>query len=210
MPVITIRGPRGSEAHAIGELVAQRLGIDYVDWKIIADVAKQLRTTGQAILEKEMPASTLLGRVAEAIKSNYAFDNGYLDMYQPLVELPLDDRNYLAGLQHVIQEMAKCQDIVIHGRGSQFILKDFPAAFHILTVAPLAMRIKRVREELECDEKHAIEEIKRHDKSLAVFIRRHFRAELSDPVHYDLVINTGHFTVEAAVSLIIQALQLKF
>ena len=209
MPVITIRGPRGSESHAIGELVAQRLGIDFVDWKIIADVAKQLRTTDQAILEKEMPPSTLLGRIAEAVKSNYAFDNGYLDMYQPLIELSLDDRNYLSGLQHVIQEMAKCQSIVIFGRGSQFILKDFPGAFHVLAVAPLARRIKRVGEELGCDEKQAAEEIKRHDKTLAEFIRRYFRATLNDPIHYDLVINTGHFTVEAATSLIIQALQLK-
>jgi cytidylate kinase len=209
MPIITIRGPRGSESHTIGELVAQKLGIDYVDQKIIADVASQLRTTDQAIIEKEMPPSTLLGRIAEAIKSNYAFDSGYLDMYMPLVDFPLDDKNYLAGLQHVILEMAKGQSLVIHGRGSQFILKDFPGAFHVLTVAPLAQRVGRVMAELRCDEKRAGEEIKRFDDSLQEFMKRYFRADVNDPVHYDLVINTGHFSVEAAVSLIFQALFLK-
>ncbi|MDA8125605.1 MAG: cytidylate kinase-like family protein [Deltaproteobacteria bacterium] len=206
MPVITIRGPRGSESHPIGELVAQKLGLDYVDQKIIADVARQLRTSNQAIIEKEMPPSTLLGRIAEAIKSNYAFDSGYLDMYMPLAEFPLDDKNYLAGLQHVIQEMAKCQALVIHGRGSQFILKGFPGAFHVLTVAPLDQRIKRVMAELKCDEKKAGEEIKRFDNNLHEFMKRYFRAEVDDPAHYDLVINTGHFTVEAAADLIIHAL----
>jgi hypothetical protein len=181
MPVITIRGPFGSEAPEIGELIARKLGIDYVDRKIIADVAQQLRTSSQAIAEKEMPPSTLLGRIAEAIRSNYAFDSGYLDMYMPLVDIPLDDKNYLAGLQHVIKEMAKCQAIVIRGRGSQFILKDFPGVF----------------------------QIKQFDNSIHEFTKRYFRAEIDDPVHYDLVINTGHFSVEAAAALTIQALSMK-
>jgi cytidylate kinase len=209
MPVITIRGPFGSEAPEIGELIARKLGIDYVDRKIIADVAQQLRTSSQAIAEKEMPPSTLLGRIAEAIRSNYAFDSGYLDMYMPLVDIPLDDKNYLAGLQHVIKEMAKCQAIVIRGRGSQFILKDFPGVFHVLIAAPLDHRVNRVMEEMKTDEKKAREEIKQFDNSIHEFTKRYFRAEIDDPVHYDLVINTGHFSVEAAAALTIQALSMK-
>jgi hypothetical protein len=209
MPVITIRGTWGSNAPEIGELIAQKLGIDYVDQKIIANVARQLRTSDQAIIEKEMPPSTLLGRIAEAIRSNYAFDSGYLDMYTTLVDFPLDDKNYLAGLQHVIEEMAKCQAIVIRGRGGQFILKDFPGAFHVMIVAPLEQRLNRVMADMKLDEKKAREEIKKFDDSLREFMKRYFRAEANDPVHYDLVINTGHFSIEAAAALVIDALPLK-
>jgi cytidylate kinase len=209
MPVITIRGPFGSQSPEIGELIARKLGIDYVDRKIIADVAQQLRTSSQAVAEKEMPPSTLLGRIAEAIRSNYAFDSGYLDMYMPLADFPLDDKNYLAGLQHVIKEMAKCRSIVIRGRGSQFILKDFPGAFHVLIVAPLEYRVKRVMAEMKTDEKRAREEIKQSDNSLHEFMKRYFRAEIDDPAYYDLVINTGHFSVEAAAAIVVDALPLK-
>jgi cytidylate kinase len=209
MPVITIRGPFGSQSPEIGELIAQKLGIDYVDRKIIADVAEQLRTSSQAVAEKEMPPSTLLGRIAEAIRSNYAFDSGYLDMYMPLSDFPLDDKNYLAGLQHVIKEMAKCQSIVIRGRGSQFILKDFPGAFHVSIVAPLEYRIKRVMAEMKTDEKRAREELKQFDNSIHEFMKRYFRAEIDDPACYDLVINTGHFSVEAAAAIVVGALPLK-
>ena len=209
MPVITIRGQYGSEAPQIGELIARKLGIDYVDQKIIADVAERLRTSSQRIAEKEMPPSTLLGRIAEAIRSNYVFDSGYLDMYLPFVEMPLDDKNYLAGLTHVITEMAKCQAIVIRGRGGQFILKDFPGAFHILVVAPIEPRVTRVMADLKIDEKAAREEIKRIDSSLREFMKRYFHAVIDDPVHYDLVLNTAHFSIEAAAQIALGALPLK-
>jgi hypothetical protein len=84
MPVITIRGQFGSGTSEIGERVAQKLGIDFVDRKIIADVAERLRTSSQSIADKEMPPSTLLGRIAEAIRgTSYTFDGGYMDMKYP-------------------------------------------------------------------------------------------------------------------------------
>lgn len=209
MPVITIRGHYGSDAPQIGEQIAKELGIDYVDQKLISDVAKRLRTSNQRIAEKEMPPSTLLGRIAEAIRSNYVFDSGYLDMYMRLWELPLDDKNYLAGLTNVVTEMAKGQNLVIRGRGSQFILKDFPDSFHIMIMTPLAERLPRVMADLQMDEKAAREEIKRHDNSLREFVRRYFRLESDDPKHYDLVINTARFSVDAAVQIALNALRLK-
>ena len=209
MPVVTIRGQYSSDAPEIGEQIARELGIDYMDQKIIADVAQRLRTSNQRIAEKEMPPSTLLGRIAEAIRSNYVFDSGYLDMYLPLGEMPLDDKNYLAGLTNVITEMAKSGNIVIRGRGGQFILKDFPGAFHIMIVTPLEKRIRRVMTESQVDEKAARDEIKRHDSSLREFIKRYFRAENDDPQHYDLVISTAHFSIDAAVQVALGALRLK-
>ena len=43
MPVITIRGQYGSWSAEIGELIAHKLNIDYVDREIIAEVAERLR-----------------------------------------------------------------------------------------------------------------------------------------------------------------------
>jgi cytidylate kinase len=210
MPVITIRGQFGSGTSEIGELIAHKLGIDFVDRKIIADVAERLRTSSQSIADKEMPPSTLLGRIAEAIRgTSYTFDGGYMDMYLPMWEIPLDDTNYLSVLQHVIKEMAKGQPIVIQGRGSQFILKDFPDAFHILVVAPLEVRVKSVMEALKIGEKAARDEIKRFDNGSRAFVKRYFHAEVEDPVYYDLVINTNHLGIEAAASIVVNALSLK-
>jgi cytidylate kinase len=99
--------------------------------------------------------------------------------------------------------------IVIHGRGSQFILKDYPDAFHIFIVAPLPVRIKRVMDSQKLEEKEAKQQISRYDSSRHEFIKRYFKAELEDPIYYNLVINTEHISYEDATSIIIDTITLK-
>ena len=150
MPVITIRGLYGSWAAEIGELIAHKLNIDYVDREIIAGVAERLRRPSTSIAEKEMPPSTLLGRISEAMAQTACLGDGiYTGVYSPLCEIPLNDTNYLSGLEYVIKQLAASQSIVIRGRGSHFILKDFPGAFHVMIVAPIEVRLKRVMERRE-------------------------------------------------------------
>ena len=147
MPVITIRGQYGSWSAEIGELIAHKLNIDYVDRQIIAGVAERLRRSNTSIAAKEMPPSTLLGHISEVMaQTAYMGDSIYTGLCSPFWEIPLNDTNYLSGLEYVIKELAGSRSIVIQGRGSQFILKDFPAAFHVHIVASVEARVKRVRE----------------------------------------------------------------
>jgi cytidylate kinase len=207
MPVITIRGQYGSWSAEIGQLIARRLNIDYVDREIIAGVADRLRRPSTSIAEKEMPPSTLLGRISEAMaQTAYLGDGIYAGIYSPLWEIPLNDTNYLAGLEHVIKELAASQSIVILGRGSHYILKDFPGAFHVLIVAPVEVRVKRVMESLELSEEEARSEIARFDNGSREFVKRYFKSNISDPINYDLVINTNHFSIEGAASIVVDAL----
>jgi hypothetical protein len=135
-------------------MVAAHLNIDYVDREIIADVAARLNYPEKKIEAKEMPAGTIMGRISEALKNTYppvGIGEGLnrpIPMYLTAWEAPLDDPRYLKGLESVIKELAETQSIVIRGRGSQFILKDFSGAFHVLVVAPLALRIMRVMKSL--------------------------------------------------------------
>lgn len=206
MPVITIRGQYGSWATEIGGLIARKLNIDYVDREIIAGVAERLRMPNQSIEDKEMPPTTLLGRIAEAL-AKIPVDTGiYPDMYSPVWEIPLYDTNYLSALEYIIKEMAKNQAIVIRGRGSQFILKDLPGAFHVLIVASIEIRVKRVMEEMKLSEEDARKEIVRFDDGSRKFVKRYFQADVADPVNYDIVINTSHLSTEGAASIIVDAL----
>jgi hypothetical protein len=206
MPVITIRGQFGSWANEIGELIAHKLKIDYVDRQIIAGVAQRLRQPSTSIEEKELPPSTLLGRVAEAMaKTSYMGDSVLTGIYSPLWEIPIEDTKYLSGLEYVVRELAGGRSIVILGRGSQFILKDFPGALHALIVAPLEVRVKNVMEKLKLSEEEARNEIARFDNGNRVFIKRFFKADQLDPINYHLVINTHHLSVEGAASIVVDA-----
>jgi len=206
MPVITIRGQHGSWATEIGKLTAQKLNIDYIDREIIAEVAERLQRSRDSIEEREKPPITLIERIIAATAQVPPMSDGlYLMKSLPLWEIPLGDTNYLSGLEHVIKELAGSQSIVIRGRGSQFILKDFPGAFHVLIVAPIEVRVKNVMEKLKLNEEDARKKIVRFDDGNREFVKRYFHADILDPINYDIVISTNHLTIEDAASIIVNA-----
>ena len=213
MPVVTIRGQLGSGAPEIGKLIAEKIHCDYVDREIIARVAELLNHKEKDVTEKEMPPGSLTGRIALALEHSPPIlsPTGMYgtELYLPAREMAIDDTGYLDGLKSIIRELAMSESIVIRGRGSQFILKYWPGALHVLFVSPLKLRVKRVMEEMKMDEESAKKEIVRFDSSRHQFIKKYFNAELEDAVHYDLVINTEHLSFEAAALIIINALQFK-
>ena len=209
MAVVTIRGQLGSGAPEVGRQVASRLQANYVDREIISEVAAKLHRKEHEVIAKEMPPSAFLDRVAEALGHSYAFGDGMAGAYLSMGQIPLDDTRYLQALESVVRELARSRPIVIRGRGSQFILKDHPGVLHVSVTAPLALRMKRVMEDLKLDPEAAKQEIAHFDNSVRKFMKRYFKAEPEDPVNYDLVINTERFSFEAAASIVADALSLK-
>jgi cytidylate kinase len=209
MAVVTIRGQLGSGAPEIGREIANRLKCDYVDREIIAGVAQRLHRPEDEVIEKEMPPGSVLGRIAKALEDSLAYSAGAEGAFLPTWEIPLKDTRYLPALESVVRELARTPSIVIRGRGSQFILREHLAAFHVLVVAPLEVRVRRVMEDLKLDQESAKREIARFDSSRRKFIRRFFQAELEDPVFYDLTLNTENFDFDSAASLIIEVLSVK-
>jgi cytidylate kinase len=209
MSIITIRGQLGSGAPDIGKIIASKLNCDYLDREILAAVAAHMDRSEDQVAVKEMPAGTFLGRIVEAINHTYPGGVAREGAFYPNWEFSIDDKSYLESLISIIKELAGSNSIIIRGRGSQFILKDIPGALHILTVAPLKIRIRRVMDAAGVNEETAKKEIQLFDSSRREFIKRYFNADLEDPSHYDLVINTEHIKYEAAASLVIYALPFK-
>jgi cytidylate kinase len=219
MPIVTIRGQLGGGASEIGRQVADRLHIDYIDREIIAKVAELLNENKQDVMAKEMPAGSLWRYIAQSLGFENSvggvgvwepsFISPYSCAYMPTWQIPLDDNRYLSCLESVINELARNNNVVICGRGSQFILKDRPGALHILVVAPFETRLKRVMQSLEMDKKSAEKEIGQSDGSRHEFIKRYFKAEMEDAAHYDIVLNTERLDFEDAATIIVNALPLK-
>jgi cytidylate kinase len=209
MSLVTIRGRLGSGAAEIGKQAAEKIQADYVDRQIIARVARQLHREEREVIAKEIPPSNFLDRIGEALGHSFGFEEGFAGAYLPISEMPLDDTRYLEALRSVVRELVRSQPLVIMGRGSQFILKDYPDVLHVSIVCPFESRVKRFIKDRKLDQKAAEQEVARSDKSIHDFIKRYFRADPEDPLHYDLVVNTGHLSFQAAVSMIVDALSWK-
>src|SRR4030042_2874621 len=129
--------------------------------------------------------------------------------YIPPEDLPVEDVHYLETLKSVIKGLAKNNSMVIHGRGSQFILRDEVKALHVLLVAPAEIRIQNIMNSQNLDAEAAIQEMNKFDSSFHGFIKRYFKAELEDPVFYDIILNTNYFKEDEIVNLVTEALRIK-
>ncbi len=205
MAVVTVRGRHGAMAHDIGQLLAEELHAEYADGEIIRELARRLETDPTTIALREFPRRGPLARLEEVVRRMAATE--------PAVELTpaappvlLSDDHYVEGLRDVIGRLAQLRSVVIMGRGSQFILRSDPRAFHVFVTAPLEVRIQRTMQALEVDADTARKEIERVDTGRKEFARRYFKSKWDDSASYHLTVNTGGLSVESAVRVIVRAI----
>jgi cytidylate kinase len=98
-------------------------------------------------------------------------------------------------------------DVVIVGRGGQAILKDKPGVLHVRIEAPLGARVERLHERENYSLGGAQDAAIKRDRAAADYLKRFYDIDWSDPLLYDLVINTGKLNTGAAVQLILEAVK---
>jgi cytidylate kinase len=132
---------------------------------------------------------------------------GVKDFISSLVEDQyIHPDTYLRHLLVVISTIAKHGRAVIVGRGANFIL---PAEdiFAVRVIAPLKKRIREVALTHRVPVEQAKRRVIQRESRRKAFVRNSFNAEISDPIHYDLTINTGKMSIDEAVEAIIMAVR---
>ncbi len=69
-------------------------------------------------------------------------------------------------------------------------------------VAPLDVRIENVSSNFGISAEAAKLRIIRTESERRAFIRKYFNADITDPINYDLVLNTGTLSIAAAADAI--------
>ena len=229
MAVLSIEGPAGAGKKIIGTRIAEKLHLDYVDRLILSEVAKDIGATVEAITEGEKTVLDLGERLARALQRildkstiTSAAGDPYFgpsaaaflpDLYDyqsdAVVTDPayLEDDTYLASLKRVLFKYAERGNVVLMGRGSNVILRDQKEVFSIGIVAGLEQRKRFVSLEKGISQEKAEEELVIADKARVDRYGRLFGVNnCDDPLHYDLVINTGHIGVDSCVNIAINAI----
>jgi cytidylate kinase len=192
IPVITVSMEPGSGGSIIAEKVAEQLGFDWYHRDIVEKIAKTAKIRSVVIntLEKER-LSGIKDFISSLIEDQYIHPDTY-------------HRHLLV----VISTIAKHGRAVIVGRGANFIL---PAEdiFSVRVIAPLKKRIHDVALAHRVSTEDAKRRVIQRESRRKAFVRRTFNAEISDPMHYDLIINTARMNIESAVQAVIGAVKAK-
>jgi cytidylate kinase len=188
LPVITIASQPGSGGTAVGQEICKRMGFDFFHHDIVEQIARsaKIRSTVINTLEKER-----LSGVKDFISSLME------DQY-------VHPGTYLRHLIHVINTIAEHGRAVIVGRGANFILPP-ENIFAVRIIAPLEARVRNVALAYKVPVEEAKQRISGRESSRKAFVRRSFNADIADPNHYDMTVNTGKIGIEAAVEAIIGA-----
>jgi cytidylate kinase len=205
MPVVTIRGQLGSGVPEISREIARLLPGDYVDKEIIESIAQLVGSPIDKVVEQERAPVRLVERIKAVLEGAQARSGTMESAYSRTWKEPLDDAKYLDALESVIQDLALEGNIVLHGRGSQFILHNNPSALHVFVVASLPARTKKVIRDLNVGRDEALKRIEDYDRSRRSFIQKFFKRDIEDPEYYDLVVNSERLAYEVAAQLIVKA-----
>ncbi|MCL5028558.1 MAG: cytidylate kinase-like family protein [Bacteroidetes bacterium] len=109
-----------------------------------------------------------------------------------------------------ILQLAQIGNVIILDRAANIITSKQPNSFHVRLVAPLEDRIEHVRELFNYDRQQAMDFIKHEDIDRRDYVMNYFHKEISDPLQYNLTINTRLMTDDESAELIGNAVLKKF
>ena len=109
-----------------------------------------------------------------------------------------------------ILHLAELGHVILIGRAGNIVTARLPHVLHVRLVAPLDDRIERICRD---DHKTPVEARKfcvEEEQARARYLKTYFHADINDPLHYHLVINTSRVGYDGAARMIGDALlQLK-
>ena len=212
MPVITIGRQFGAGGASVGHMLAERLKADFLDSRIIDEVARRLQLPKEEVEAEDEHPGSLLARLLVALgsASSEPLIPPEATAWTPPNAAPTFDtrKAVLHITQHVIEEAARAGNVVIVGRGGAYILRDFPGALHLFLRAAEAVRVKTIMERFKiASEDEARRRLKQTEENWTSYIKQIYGHDRTHPAHYDMVLDTGRLGYDATVEAVLAAIR---
>jgi len=198
-PVLTISRETGSGGSDVARLVAE--------WM---PAKSSLRCKKWPVFDKALVRRALEEHGLAAELESYVPEDKvrlFRSAFEEMLGLhpPADD--LVKATNETVLCLARLGNVVIVGRGANMLTARMPNVLRVRIVAPLAGRILRIRERFQLTEKEAAAFVLRNDKARERYVAGNFQVSISDPVRYDLVLNTGRLSAAACAGVICAALE---
>ena len=197
MAVITISRQFGSGGVTLGKLVAEKFGYTFADSEIIKMIAEMANVSTNFVETVEKEAGGKFSRLITKLVSKPLVDRVLKDERGYI-----DEEIYLDYLVLIIAQMADDGNVVILGRGSQYILNDHPDAYHILLIDTTEDRVKFMQENYNLSYNRAAQVIRTEDKRRMNLYRKLGKSDYDNPDLYHLVLNMSRISRKKALELI--------
>lgn len=187
--VITISRQYGSGGREIGERLAEALGVEFFDNKLLEVAAKNSGIHQSHFEENDEKRSNSL---LYLLSTTYGQSG-----------VPFDDSLFFAKLE-AIRKIASEESCVIMGRCSDYALKDFSNVLNVFISAPFEARVKRAEEVYGITAKHSADYVKRIDKQRTSYYNYYTDKRWGQPQNYHLCIDSTALGIEGTTAAIIR------
>lgn len=195
--VIAINREVGSGGHAIGEKLAQKLGVKFYDKAIVKELTKRFNLSVEELEEVRTSKFNWWNSLVE----------NYMNRYR--IEERFDVENTVATTDNVfrvesdfLRQLADDESCVIAGRSGFFIFRDHPNALKIFITCNMPKRIERMMKVRKMTEDEAKAAIEKFDKGREAYTKKFSGRSRYDARNYDLVVNVTDMTEQQTVDLI--------
>lgn len=190
-PCLLVSRECGSGGGLVARQAGDLLGWNVFDARIVDEIARNAHVQQRVVQD-----------VDEHVHS------GWERTLREFLPDDLADEKYFHHLREAILTLGRHGNVVIVGRGAQYVLPQ-QCAVRVRIVAPLEERAKRVAERRNISLDEARAQVWAIDKQRGEFVWKIFRKEAGSPLNQDIMINTGEVGIETAVKIVIAVLQVK-
>ncbi len=192
-PLILISRQGGGGGLSVAERLSQKLGWPYYDKNIIKEIADTFGAD-----EKKL--EFLDERDRNVFQE-------FINIFRQDPEVSQDE--YVQYLKRFIKKLGEVGGSIIVGRGANFVLSPRDA-LRVRLVGELETCARFVAQRYGLKKEEAVKVQIKWEREQRNFVKRYFGEDVSDPQHYDLMINVTYIDLDGIVDLIIRASKAKF
>jgi cytidylate kinase len=180
----------GARGTTVASAIGERLNWPVYDQELLVRIAQEMKLR------------------VDLLKSVDERNNSWLlECVQAFATVPqVSASAFVLRLIETVLSLGAHGECVIVGRGATHIL---PAAttLRVRLVAALKDRIEFMRQERGLSLEEAKRYVDRVEQERVAFIKDHFQHDPTDPLHYDLVLNSSRLSVDECADLVVRAVQ---
>lgn len=198
--VVTMSAAYGTQGAVIGPLVAERLGVPFVDRAIPNTVARNLGIDEETAHAQDETVEPWLVRAlgSLALVPPLSAEAGLL----PGGELAKGDLR--RETERVLVEQARVGGVIL-GRAGAVLLREHADVLHVRLDAPVHRRVRQIMTERGFDEATARAELQRVDRARAGYVRQFYGCNAADPRLYHLMVDSTAVPLPTVVDVILTA-----
>lgn len=190
-PVVTVSREFGARGAAVAKLVADRLQFSFWNRELLSSMAAHAHVDTAAMERYDEHHPSALAETMSGLIPGPA---------------RVSQMDYARELSTVVRDLASRGGAVLVGRGLNFMI-DPGRALRVRVVCPLEQRIRELadRERISADNARAA--IAEADRDRRAFVRDLYGKDIDDSAGYDVWVNTGTLSLDAAADIIVAAVR---